>query len=159
MPNTLLTLASTSRMGGTTESLLAPALIKISKALVANARISGNAAVAAMFSTPGTKGDRYRAATSFSRTSLTKFPTTIHVIRWVSVDRSFRARIKSGTMTASVGALTSATKVVLDKVLIVLGTAAGEVIASTRGLMCLMISALGRIEQRVVAHLIAADET
>lgn len=62
-------------------------------------------------------------------------------------------------MTARVGALTSATNVVFERVLIVLGTAAGEAMASTRGLMCLMISALGRMEQSVVAHLLAAVET
>ena len=57
------------------------------------------------------------------------------------------------------GALTSATKVVEDRPLIVPGTAWGEAMADTRREMCLRTSGLGRVPQRVVAALTAAAET
>lgn len=55
--------------------------------------------------------------------------------------------------------MTSATKVVDDKALMVLGTAPGEAMAETRTGTCLRISALGRIPQSVVAALTAAADT
>jgi hypothetical protein len=67
--------------------------------------------------------------------------------------------VRRGTRTARVGALTSATKVVDERTLIVLGTALGEAMAETRTGTCLMTSALGKIPQRVVAALTAAAET
>jgi hypothetical protein len=55
--------------------------------------------------------------------------------------------------------LTSATKVVEDRALMVATTAPGEAMAETRTGTCLMTSALGRIPHRVVAALTAAVET
>jgi hypothetical protein len=114
----------------------APAAKRMSRAVWAKARISGNAAPSASCCTPPTSPLRYRAATIGSRTSLTRLPITMHVIRCVSVERSFSARVRRGTRTARVGALTSATKVVEERPLMVPGTAAGEAMADTRREMC-----------------------
>lgn len=64
-----------------------------------------------------------------------------------------------GTRTASAGAVTSATKVVLDKALIHAGTESGFDIHLTRTGICGTRSGLARVVQREVAHLIAADDT
>jgi hypothetical protein len=57
-------------------------------------------------------GPRYCSATVGSRTSLTRLPMTVQVMRWVWVERPLRARLSRVTITARVGALTSAMKVV-----------------------------------------------
>ncbi len=67
--------------------------------------------------------------------------------------------MRRGTRTASVGAVTSATKVVEESSLMVPGTAAGDAIAETRREMCFKTSGFGRVLQRVVAALMAAEET
>jgi hypothetical protein len=43
---------------------------------------------------------------------LTRLPMTVQVMRWVWVERPLRARLSRVTITARVGALTSAMKVV-----------------------------------------------
>lgn len=60
---------------------------------------------------------------------------------------------------ARVGALTSATKVVLDKALMVEGTLVGLAMEETREPTWGMMSALGRMEQRVAAVFLACVET
>lgn len=84
---------------------------------------------------------------------------TTTVLRWTSILRSFRARIRSGTSTARAGAVTSATKVVDDSALMQAGTESGLDIHLTRAGMWGARSALASVVQRDVAHLIAAEET
>ena len=72
---------------------------------------------------------------------------------------SFRARSIKGTRTARAGAVTSATKVVLDKALMHAGTESGFAMHFTRTGIWGTRSGLASVAQREVAHLIAADET
>ena len=84
---------------------------------------------------------------------------TTTVRRWTSMLRSLRARSKRGTKTAKAGALTSATKVVLDSDLMHAGTDSGFAMHLTRVGIWGIISAFSNVAHRVVAHLIAADDT
>lgn len=72
---------------------------------------------------------------------------------------SAKARIKSGTSTASAGALTSATNVVLLMDLIQAGTESGFCMHLTREGMCEVKSGLARVLHRAVAHFTAAVAT
>ena len=62
-------------------------------------------------------------------------------------------------MTAKAGALTSATKVEFDSDLMHAGTDSGFAIHLTRVGIWGIISAFSNVAHRVVAHLIAADDT
>lgn len=62
-------------------------------------------------------------------------------------------------MTAKAGALTSATKVEFDSDFMHAGTDSGFAMHLTRVGIWGMISAFSNVPHRVVAHLIAADET
>ena len=84
---------------------------------------------------------------------------TTTVRRWTSMLRSLRARSRRGTKTAKAGALTSATKVVLDSDLMHAGTDSGFAMHLTSVGICGIISAFSNVAHRVVAHLIAADDT
>lgn len=84
---------------------------------------------------------------------------TTTVRRWTSMLRSFSPRSRRGTRTAKAGALTSATKVVLDNDLIHVGTESGFAMHLTRVGMWGIISAFSNVAHNVVAHLIAADDT
>src|ERR1700730_16261465 len=76
-----------------------------------------------------------------------------------SILRSFKARVRGGTRTARAGAVTSATKVVLDRDLMQSGTEVGSDMHLTSIGMCGAKSALARVVHSVVAHLTAAELT
>jgi len=84
---------------------------------------------------------------------------TTTVRRWTSILRSLRARSRRGTKTARAGALTSATKVVLESDLMHAGTDSGFAMHLTRVGIWGMISAFSNVVHKVVAHLVAADDT
>ena len=67
--------------------------------------------------------------------------------------------MRSGTRTASAGAVTSATKVVFERALIHAGTESGFAIHFTRVEICALKSGLARVVHNEFAHLTAADET
>lgn len=90
---------------------------------------------------------------------MTRLAMTMHVILVVSVLRSLRARMRRGTMTARTGAVTSATKVVDERALMVEGTAVGEAMASTSLSTCGLRSGLYMVPVRVMAALRAAVAT
>lgn len=73
--------------------------------------------------------------------------------------RSLRARTKSGTRTAKAGDLTSATKVVDDSDLMQAGTLSGLDMHLTKAGIWAVRSAFSKVVHRVVAHLMAAEDT
>ena len=84
---------------------------------------------------------------------------TTTVRRWTSMLRSLRARSRRGTRTAKAGALTSATKVEFESDLMHAGTDSGFAMHLTRVGIWGIISAFSNVVHRVVAHLVAADDT
>lgn len=84
---------------------------------------------------------------------------TTTVRRWTSMLRSLRPRIRRGTRTAKAGPLTSATKVVLESDLMQAGTDSELAMHLTRVGIWGIISAFSNVVHKVVAHLLAADDT
>ena len=99
------------------------------------------------------------AAIVGSLTSLTRLSVTTTVRRCTSILRSLRARRRSGTRTASAGALTSATNVVDDNDLMHAGTESGFDMHFTSAGICAVRSAFSNVVHNAVAHLIAAEDT